>query len=121
MARTTIGIGVLLIVIGLIGYFGSGRVSVTALIPAFFGTPIALLGTLSLRESRRKACVHAAVVLGVLGAGGAGSRSLPNIGALLSGEAESAFGTSMQLLMFVVCLVFVALCVRSFIAARRAQ
>ena len=49
MASVTIGLAVLLLLLGVGGYFGSGRVSKTALIPAFFGVPILALGLAALR------------------------------------------------------------------------
>lgn len=50
MTKTTIGLGVLLILVGVGAYFGSGTKSITALIPAFFGLPISLLGIAALQE-----------------------------------------------------------------------
>ncbi len=43
LAGTTIAFGVVLIVLGVAGYPGSGGVSVTALIPAIFGVVLAAL------------------------------------------------------------------------------
>ena len=37
MPSTTRTVGIVLILLGLVSYFGTGRISVTALIPAFFG------------------------------------------------------------------------------------
>ena len=48
MPQFIIVIASVLILQGLAGYFGTARVSVTALIPAFFGLPIALAGLLAL-------------------------------------------------------------------------
>ncbi len=48
MAKITFGLGLVLIVLGLGAYFGTGRESLTALIPAFFGLPLALLGVVAL-------------------------------------------------------------------------
>ncbi len=48
MANVTIGLGIVLLALGLGSYFGSGRTSVTALIPAFFGLPLLVLGWLAL-------------------------------------------------------------------------
>ena len=49
MTNVTIGLGVVLLALGLGSYFGSGRTSVTALIPAFFGLPLLALGWLALQ------------------------------------------------------------------------
>ena len=118
MARITIAVGVLLIVLGLIGYFGTGMVSWTALIPAFFGLPLVILGVLALQEGLRKHAMHAAVVVGLIGfLGGAFSFVRP----LLSEGEMKPMAATMQALMALICAVFVGLGVKSFINARRAR
>ncbi len=119
MASLTVWVGILLILMGLGGYFGTGMVSVTALIPAFFGLPVAVLGQIAKTESRRKHAMHGAVLLGLLGFLGSvpGLFKLPQ---LFAGTAQRPAAVAMQSLMAVLLGVFVALCVRSFIAARRA-
>ena len=67
MANTTIGFGIVLIVLGLGGYFGSDRVSLTALIPAAFGLLLVIFGALARDEKRRKMAMHIAVTVGLLG------------------------------------------------------
>ena len=54
MPRITIGTGVALTILALSTYFGTGMSSVTALIPAFFGVPLILLGWLAQNGQRRK-------------------------------------------------------------------
>jgi hypothetical protein len=108
---------------GVGGYFGSGATSVTALIPAFFGIPLALLGFLARSENpkMRMHTMHGAALVGVIGALGGLGMGLPKIGSLIDGTAERPLAVSMQIAMGVVCAIFVALCVRSFIAVRRAR
>ncbi len=119
MAKITIGIGCVLIALGVGGYFGTGRESMTALIPAFVGLPLALLGVVALNDGRRKHAMHAAAALGLLGFLGA-SRGFAKLPALLTGgEVEKPVAAYMQIAMSLVCLVFLVLCVRSFIRARR--
>ena len=119
MAKITIGIGCVLIALGVGSYFGTGRASVTALIPAFFGLPLALLGVAAVKERLRKHAMHAAAVIGLLGLVGA-SRGFASLPALLSGgEVERPVAVYVQIAMTLVCLVFVVLCVGSFIKARR--
>ncbi len=121
MARITIGLGLVLIGLGLGGYFGAGRVSVTALIPAFFGLPLLLLGLAALNERRRKVAMHIAVVIGLLGFAGT-VRGLLKLPVLLSGgQVARPTAVAVQSAMAVVCLVYVLLCVWSFIKARRAD
>ena len=121
MAKTTIGIGCVLIALGVGSYFGTGRASMTALIPAFFGLPLVLLGVAALNERLRKHAMHAAVVVGLLGFVGA-ARGFSQVPAILSGDqVERPVAVAVQIAMSLVCLVFVVLCVLSFIKARRAK
>ena len=67
MPSTTRTFGLILIVLGLASYFLTGRVSVTALIPAFFGAVFVILALVARSESARKHAMHAAVAFGLLG------------------------------------------------------
>ena len=65
--------------------------------------------------------MHAAVAVGLLGFVGA-ARGFLQVPAILSGdEVERPTATAVQIAMSLVCLVFVVLCVRSFVKARRAE
>jgi hypothetical protein len=46
---------------------------------------------------------------------------LLKVGSLLAGTAERPMATAMQVVMAVLLAVFIVLCVRSFIAARKAR
>ncbi len=120
MAKITLGLGFVLIALGIGSYFGTGRASVTALILAFFGLPLLLLGLVALNERRRKTATHIAVVLGLLGFAGSvpGLTKLPVL--LTGGELARPTAVAVQAAMAIVCFIFVLLCVRSFIRARRA-
>lgn len=121
MAGTTIGFGVLLIVLGLGGYFGTGGESVTALIPAFFGIVLTIAGLVARREAWRKHAMHVAVVVGLLGFLGS-ARGLLQLPALLgSGGVERPAAVAAQSAMAALMAVFVGLCVKSFVGARRAR
>jgi multisubunit Na+/H+ antiporter MnhF subunit len=119
MPKVTIITGLILIALGLVGYFvlGGDAPSKTALIPAFFGVPIAGLGLLAMRPNARKIAMHIAVVLGLLGFIAPLGRVIP---VAIKGELQLVASTFMLISMAVVCLVFVVLCVRSFMAARKA-
>ncbi len=121
MAKITIGFGLVLIALGLGSYFGTGREHVTALIPAFFGLPLLILGLVARNERRRKTAIHIAVGIGLLGFVGTvrGLMKLPVL--LTGGELERPTAVAVQSAMAIVCLVFVLLCVWSFIKARRAS
>lgn len=121
MANVTIGFGAALAALGLGGYFGTGRASLTALIPLLFGLLLMLCGALARQESRRKHAMHAAAVLGLLGVLGP-LRVLPQMVTLLGGGTVAhPAAVCAQLAMLVICAVFLVLCIRSFVAARRAR
>ncbi len=121
MAKITIGLGLVLIALGLGSYFGTGRASVTALIPAFFGLPLLLLGLVALKERMRTIAMIIAVVIGLLGFAGtvSGLMKLPLL--LTGGELDRPAAVAVQAAMAIVCLLFVVLCVWSFMKARRAS
>ena len=115
MAKTAITFGILLTLLGLIAYFGISSESITALIPAFFGVPVIILGWLALNEKYRKHSMHIAAALMLLGFIGAGMRVFPQ----LVGEIANPSAFTVQLIMTLLCLIFTILAVQSFIEARR--
>jgi uncharacterized membrane protein HdeD (DUF308 family) len=118
MPKITIATGVLLILAGVGGFAAYG--SPTALIPAGFGVLLVACGAVALKDNLRKHAMHAAAMLGTVGflAASPGLFKLP---ALAAGQAARPAAVVMQSIMAVICLVFVVLCVRSFIEARRQQ
>ena len=118
MPSTAIWCGRILVFIGIVGYawgFFNPPLSYTSLIPAGFGVVLMLLGHLSvMKETMRKHLMHVAVVFGLLG-------FLASLGGLFRKGLPTTFsaGVMSQIAMAIVCLAFVVLCVRSFIAARR--
>ncbi|MEO0364851.1 MAG: hypothetical protein AAF265_05070 [Pseudomonadota bacterium] len=118
MPIVTIVFAAALIALGVMSWVVAGQSSVTALIPAFFGVPLGVAGFAAMRESWRKYAMHVAATIGLLGAIGALSRAIP---ALESSDGPIKLSTASQLAMGIGLLVFVGLCVRSFIAARKAQ
>ena len=119
MPIVTIVFGLLLAALGVSGYASATPPHVTALIPAFFGVLFIVLGALATRPSLLRHAMHGAAALGVLALLGS-LRGVPDAVRLLSGGvvARPAMATS-QGIMFVLSAIFVALCVRSFITARR--
>ena len=121
MARTTIVFGMMLIVLGIVGYVASGAASVTALIPAMFGAVLGLLGWMGLTERYRKHALQVAAVVGVLGFLGT-VRGLLDLIDLISGTAvERPAAVVSQSVMAVLMAVFVGMCVKSFFDARRTR
>jgi hypothetical protein len=117
MPGTTRLFGLILIVLGVASYTTTGMTSITALIPAFFGAALVICALVARNEAMRKHAMHAAVALGLLGALAALGRGIP---AALSGGAGRPAVLS-QLAMGALLLVYVALGVQSFIAARKAR
>lgn len=114
LPKITIAIGLLLILQGVGFYVVTETKSVTALIPAFFGLPIAVLGCVALKESVRKHAMHGAVALALLGL-------LAPVGRIASaGLKLSAAGMSL-VLMIVLCGGLLILGIKSFVDARRRQ
>lgn len=121
MAKVSIVFGLILIILGLVSYFGISSESITALIPAFLGVPILILGFLSLKEKYLKHSMHAAAVLMLLGFGGTVS-GLIKFFRMLGGEIfERPSAITIQAIMAVICLIFLALAIKSFIDARRGK
>jgi fluoride ion exporter CrcB/FEX len=119
LATTTIAFGVVLIALGLGGYFGTDRVSLTALIPAAFGVLLVVFGALARDEKRRKMAMHIAVVVGLLGFLGtvSGLIELPTL--ISGGTVARPAAVISKSIMAALMAVYVAMCVKSFIDARR--
>ncbi len=117
MPSTTRLTGLLLIVIGVASYTLTGRTSITALIPAFIGAVLVICALVARTESARKHAMHAAVAVGLLGAIGSLARGVP---AAIAGDISRP-AVIAQLVTGAVLLVYVALGVQSFIAARKAR
>lgn len=117
MPLISITCGVLLILIGIVGYVHgvmNDRASITALIPAFIGLLLALLGLFSqAKESMRKHLMHAAVIVALLG-------FIATAGRLVSKLSEITMSPAVisQISTAIVCLAFMILAIRSFAAAR---
>lgn len=118
MPSTAIGCGLSLILIGIAGYVWGmldGKASITALIPAFFGIVIALLGAFAKSsESARKHLMHAALLVALLGFVIPTYRLLSNVSAI-----TLTAGVVAQAAMALICLIFLILGIQSFANARR--
>lgn len=117
MPSTTRMFGLLLIVLGIASWVTTGRTSVTALIPAFFGAIMVACALVARTESMRRHAMHAAVAVALIGALASLARAIP---AVMDGGASRPAVIS-QIAMAVLLLVYVYLGVQSFIAARKAR
>jgi len=119
MTKLSITFGIVLILLGLISYFGISSESITALIPAFLGAPLLVLGWIGLSEKYRKHSMHSAAVLMLIGFAGTIS-GLIKFFRMIGGETfERPSAITIQAIMAVLCLIFLVLAVKSFIDARR--
>jgi len=119
MAKFSMVFGIILIILGLISYFGISSESVTALIPAFLGVIVLILGFLALNEKYLKHSMHAIAVLMLLGFAGTVSGLIKFI-RMISGEVfERPSAITVQAIMAVICLIFLIFAIKSFIDARR--
>ena len=117
MTATTRLAGLALTVVGLVGYVGTGRTSLTALIPAFIGVAFLLLAMIARNEAARKHAMHAGMVVALVGLVATSSRLLP---ALVSGATgRPAFWQ--QLVTALVLAWFLGKGIKSFRDARLAR
>ena len=105
----SIVLGIVLIILGVSAYVLSDFASITALIPAFFGILIAILGVVGYQQTDRQRLASYGIgllaVLGILGS----TRGIPDIIGLLTGEAvESTIAAVSQGTMIIICLVLLA-------------
>ena len=143
MPKIALLFSVLLIGLGLVGYLvigpesskpasdstatytdpvesSSGKRSVTALIPAFVGILLGICGAIGLNDNLRKHAMHAAAVVGLLGALAGLGRGGMSLAKLLAGDATvNQRSLIFVLLMAALCVVFVGLCIQSFRNARK--
>jgi hypothetical protein len=121
MPKVTIGIGAALVVVGVVAYVGSGAASATAFIPSLVGVVLVVLGLLARNEARRMMAMHIAVLIALIGVIGGAMRLGPLPDLLTGGDVERPWAVGASAVMVVLLVVYVALGVRSFIAARRAR
>jgi hypothetical protein len=136
MNRIAIVAGLLLIGVGLWGYLGDRPVaqgdaaapaaaenqkgaSPTALIPAAFGLVIGVCGLVALNPQSRRLAMHIAAGVAFLGALAALGRGVPGLVKLLNNDPDVNRRALLFLwLMVAITVAFLALAVRSFLAAR---
>ena len=120
MPRITVIFSLIYIALGLVGFFLTGAAHTTALIPAFIGAVLLVLGLLGSNEKLRMHVMHVALLIGLLALMGT-ARSLLKLPAAFDGTAERPAAVFAQAATAVLSIVYLALGVRSFIAARRAR
>ncbi len=123
MHRTSLGFGIVLILVGVGFYFGThtpdGLRPPTALIPSVIGFLIVICGILGNNELRRKHAMHAAVAIALLGFLACADGVLKSLRALTGAVVVRPEAQYEKALTAFICAAFVALCIRSFMDARR--
>lgn len=121
MAALTFTYGAILLILGLVGYFGSDAQSITALIPAFFGLPILGLAVMAQNPDKKKLAMHIIVTLALLGfAGSVGGlyKWFLMMGGTIPERPEAV---KAQAIMAAASLVYMVFAIKSFIDVRRAK
>jgi hypothetical protein len=124
LAKVSLVFAVLLIALGMVGYFGTGAQHMTALIPTWFGAVLGMCALLAMSpdEGRRKLFMHVCVTIGLVGfIGGAVEAIRGYVHATSAGKQPDMIALASKLTMTGLLLIYVILCVRSFVAARRAR
>jgi len=124
MAKVTLVFALLLVVLGLAGYFYTGAQHPTSLIPMWFGVALGICGFLAIspNETRRKIFTHVAVVIGAVGFLGGAITAIQGYGSARSqGIEPDMVALWDKVIMAFLMLNYTVLCVQSFIKARRAR
>ena len=126
MPRIAMLFGILLVILGIVLYSQSELEwprKATALIPAALGLVLVLLGQIAhgASEKTRMHTMHAAVLVGLIGLIGGAVVWVLDILKLGSETPPSNLAMWGKFAMASLCALFVGLCVKSFIDARRAR
>jgi uncharacterized membrane protein HdeD (DUF308 family) len=116
VAPIAIFFGVLLSILGGVLFALAEVKSSTALFPTYFGVALIILGFVARNEKARKHAMHFAAMLGLIGLVGGVAMGIK---ALIGERPATVWAGSFG--MAALCGVFLVLCIRSFIAARRAR
>ena len=119
MQKTTVVYGLILVVLGIIGYIATGAASVTALIPSFFGIIIVGLGLWARSEKHRGLAMHIAAGLALIGFI-ATVTGFGKVAALLSGgEVARPAAAISQSIMALLSGGYLGAAITSFVTARK--
>lgn len=123
MARVTLWVGAVLIALGIAAFIATGSAHPTSLIPCWFGLVLAICGSLANTDDTKKRMIvmHIAVTIGLLGFLFPAVMAIKDVVQAHGAPLAHPAAVEEQAAMAVICLVFVVLCVRSFIAARRGR
>ncbi len=118
MPIVTILTGSILSALGIFGYLFSDTRSLTALIPLAFGSLLEMCGALAMQPKLKAHAMHGASALALLGVLGSTMGLVSFLKLITGGDVSRPLAAKIQAAMFTVCLVFLALCIKSFREAR---
>ena len=124
MAKVTLVFAVLLIALGLAGHFAIPSAHSMERVCAAFGLALGIFGFLAISpsESRRKLFMHVNSAIGIIGLLVGAVSALQTYGDARSrGIDPDMKAIAFRLAMAFLMLVYVNLCVRSFLNARRSR
>jgi hypothetical protein len=124
LAKLTLVLALLLVALGLAGYIGTGSIHPTALIPAWIGLALGICGFLAISpsEGRRKLFMHISVTIALLAFIGSAAEALRGyVHARSAGIEPDQIALDSKIALAGLLFIYVLLCVRSFIAARRSR
>ena len=120
MAKMTLVFSLIYIIIGIGGYFASGKASVTALIPSFFGIVFFILSLIAVKKpSLNKHMLHVIMLFVLISLGGTFKGFGKMINWLSGQEVERLLAVQIQGTFFILNSVLLILGIYSFIQARK--
>jgi hypothetical protein len=115
MGKIAISCGVILILVGLAGYFGVSPHDSSTLLPVFFGVLLCVAGGVATGYPKAKMhAMHAAVLIAMFEFVAASAKALSAMR-----DKNEGISPVIPLITLLVCIAFVIMSVRSFIEARR--
>ncbi len=121
MAKLTMVFGVLLVLVAIAGFVATGSTHPTALIPGGVGLLFVLFGALANTDNPKKRMLwmHISVTIALLMFLGTTPADI-NVYQLAHGTSfPHPIAIEEKAAMSLLCLIYVLLCVRSFVSARR--
>ncbi|MGA2633287.1 MAG: hypothetical protein ABSF16_03565 [Terracidiphilus sp.] len=122
MAKISLIFALLLVALGLLGYISTGSVHPTALIPTWIGLALGIFGFLAISpdERRRKVFMHINVTIALLGWIGTCVEITRSVMAAHAvGKSADPIAMYSKQSLALILIIYILLCVRSFVAARR--
>ena len=123
MVKLTIAFGITLILLALFGFVYTGSTHPTALIPAIFGLFFIFFGVMANSDNPKKRMLwmHISVTVALLGFLGTIPADIDTIRIARGMALPHPVAVLEKGAMSLLCLLYVLLCIRSFIAARRTR